>query len=211
MAAYVFDFDGTLVDSMPAYEKIMLGILNEFHLTYPQDVIKRITPLGYIGTAAYFVELGAPITQEEMIRLINERMLHAYAWEIPEKPYVTQSLKALKAQGHSLWVLTASPHAVLDPCLKRLGLWDMFESIWSCEDFGTTKSDPEIYRMAARRMGLEVHEVTFLDDNLNADRTAKAAGVRVIGVFDESSRENEADIRAAADGYVYDLWELTEV
>lgn len=210
MATYLFDFDGTLVDSMPAYEKIMLGILKEFRVNYPEDVIRRITPLGYIGTAAYFVELGAPLSEAEMIRLINERMLHAYTWEIPEKPYVTQSLKALKAQGHSLWVLTASPHAVLDPCLKRLGLWDMFESIWSCEDFGTTKSDPEIYRMAARRMGLEVHEVTFLDDNLNADRTAKQAGMRVIGVYDDSSKDSRAAIEAIADGYIEDFRELVE-
>ena len=205
MAAYLFDFDGTLVDSMPAYSAIMLGILAENKLAYPPDVIKRITPLGYVGTAKYFIELGAPQPLEAMIDLINGRMLHAYAYEIPAKAGVKEALEAMKQRGDSLHVLTASPHAVLDPCLKRLGLWELFENVWSCEDFQTTKSDPEIYRMAAQRMGKGVEEVTFLDDNLNADRTAKQAGMRVIGVYDDSSKDMEGAIRAATDGYVYDL------
>ena len=208
MATYLFDFDGTLVDSMPAYTKVMLGILNENHIAYPADVIKRVTPLGYIGTADYYLALGAPQTREEMIQLINERMYHAYAYEIPEKEGAAEALRALKARGDSLHVLTASPHAVLDPCLKRLGMWELFGHVWSCEDFLTTKSDPEIYRMAAKRLGKKVEEVTFLDDNLGADRTAKQAGMRVIGVYDESSKDMEDQIRAATDGYVYRLGEL---
>ena len=208
MATYLFDFDGTLVDSMPAYEKIMLDILAEYQVSYPPDVIKRITPLGYIGTAEYFVQLGAPLSHEAMIRLINQRMHHAYAYEIPAKEQVAEALAKLKAAGHHLSVLTASPHAVLDPCLKRLGLWELFENVWSCEDFSTTKSDPQIYLMAAQRLGVQVQDVIFLDDNLHADRTAKAAGCRVIGVYDDSSRENEAQIRQIADGYIYHMGEL---
>ena len=52
MTAYLFDFDGTLVDSMPAWETTMLRILNENHINYPPDIIKTITPLGFAGTAA---------------------------------------------------------------------------------------------------------------------------------------------------------------
>ena len=47
-------------------------------------------------------------------------------------------------------------------CLKRLSLYDLFDNVWSCEDFGTTKSDPEIYRMAAERIGTVARG--FFDD-----------------------------------------------
>ena len=53
---YLFDFDGTLVDSMPSYVSVMLRILDEANVSYQSDIIKIITPLGYLGTARYFVE-----------------------------------------------------------------------------------------------------------------------------------------------------------
>ena len=65
---YLFDFDGTLVDSMPTYASQMLRILDETGTKYPDDVIKIITPLGYIGTAKYYLELGMPLTFEEITK-----------------------------------------------------------------------------------------------------------------------------------------------
>ncbi len=58
----------------------------------------------------------------------------------------------LKAQGYSLNVLTASPHRMLDACLKRNGIYNLFDNVWSCDDFSTTKSDVQIYHMAAERL-----------------------------------------------------------
>ena len=71
-----------------------------------------------------------------------------------------------------------------------------------------SKADPEIYRMAAKKMGVPVSEVIFLDDNLDADKTAKSAGVTVIGVFDETSCEYIEEMKALCDGYIYSFTEL---
>ena len=208
MRTWLFDFDGTLVDSMPAFAGVMLRILDENHMTYDRNIVKIITPLGYRDTARYFVEMGLPRTQEELIETMNRYALEEYANRIPAKPHVEEVLRKLKARGDDLNILTASPHMMLDPCLKRLGLYDLFTNVWSCEDFGTNKANPEIYHMAAEKIGRPVEEIWFLDDNLNADRTAKAAGMRVCGVYDESSAEAEDEIRAAADRYIYDFSEL---
>ena len=51
MKTWLFDFDGTLVDSMPTYVSVMLRILNENNMSYGSDIVKIITPLGYVGTA----------------------------------------------------------------------------------------------------------------------------------------------------------------
>ena len=48
---YLFDFDGTLVDSMPTFTALMLRILDEHNVEYDESIIKTITPLGYVGTA----------------------------------------------------------------------------------------------------------------------------------------------------------------
>ena len=208
MSTYLFDFDGTLVDSMPTYGALMLRILDENGIEYGDDLIKIITPLGFIDTAKYFIGMGLDMEQDEIVKLMKEYALDAYSNRIPAKEGVIETLRELKRRGHGLNVLMASPHDTLDPCLKRLEIYDIFDHVWSCNDFGTNKSDPEIYRAAARLMGCEVGEVIFLDDNPGADRTAKAAGMQVIGVYDDTSAEYVEEMKSICDGYVYKLGEL---
>ena len=206
---YLFDFDGTLVDSMPAFISAMLRILDENHISHHKSIIKTITPLGLNGTADYYInELGLDVPKEKLLCLMKDYMLDAYFNTIPAKPNVISVLKELKRNGASLNILTASPHITLDACLKRLGMWELFDNIWSCDDFQTSKADPQIYVMAAEKLNAAVEDVLFLDDNINADQTAKAAGMQVCGVYDESSKDYVEQMKAATDYYIYDFQEL---
>ena len=209
---YLFDFDGTLVDSMPAFIAVMLRILEENNIRYGNDIIKIITPLGYVGTAKYYVEqLGLGMTQDDLIETMNQYAYDEYAHNIQAKTHVIETLKKLKEQGADLYVLTASPHSVLDVCLKRLGMFDLFTAIWSCEDFGTTKADPEIYKMAAERIGKPIADILFLDDNYNAAKTAASVNMKVCGVYDVSSEEYTEEIKRISDHYIYDFSELLDL
>ena len=142
---------------------------------------------------------------------MKKYMLDAYFHTIPAKKNVPEVLKALKAQGASLNVLTASPHITLDACLKRLGLWELFDNVWSCDDFATTKADKEIYRMASEKIGKPIDEILFLDDNYNADKTAVLAGMKVCGVYDKSSEEYTDEIKSVSDYYIKDFCELLDI
>ena len=200
--AYLFDFDGTLVDSMPTFVSVMLRILDDYGIAYGNDIVKTITPLGYHGTAEYYRTLGISATSEELVQKMNEDAFDQYAYNIPSKATVPETLSELKSRGASLNVLTASPHRVLDPCLGRLGLWDLFDNVWSCDDFNTTKSDPRIYAAAADKIGKRVEEIVFVDDNVNAVRTAKLSGMVSYGIYDSSSLEFVAEMKATADRYI---------
>ena len=71
MKTYLFDFDGTLVDSMPTYVGMMKRILDENNISYGDDLVKIITPLGYKGTAKYYKEvLGIKLSMEELGELM---------------------------------------------------------------------------------------------------------------------------------------------
>lgn len=107
--------------------------------------------------------------------------------------------------------MTASPHSVLDICLKRIGIFDVFTNVWSCDDFKTTKADTKIYEMAAARIGKPVSEILFLDDNYNADKTASLAGMKVCGVYDKSSEEYTDEIKSVSDYYIKDFCELLDI
>ena len=209
---YLFDFDGTLVDSMPSFISVMLRILDENNVKYESDIIKIITPLGYGGTARYFSEkLGLPQSEKELAELMNKYAYEEYAHRIQAKPFVKETLKTLKNSGAELNILTASPHSVLDVCLARLGMLDLFTNVWSCDDFKTTKADPEIYRMAAQRIGKPVEEILFLDDNYNANKTASSSKMKTCGVYDDSSREYIEDIKEITDHYIKDFSELLSI
>lgn len=207
---YLFDFDGTLVDSMPTYVSVMLRILDEFGVAYGKDIVKIITPLGYQGAAEYYRTLGVPQTAEALVAQMNRYAREEYAYNIPAKEGVIQALGEMKARGDRLNVLTASPHTVLDPCLKRLGIWELFDHVWSCDDFATTKADPGIYRLAAEAIGAPVGKIIFVDDNINAVKTAKQAGMISCGIYDDSSADYVEEMKAISHRYVKAFDELLE-
>ncbi|MBQ1942563.1 MAG: HAD-IA family hydrolase [Clostridia bacterium] len=212
MKTYLFDFDGTLVDSMPAFIAGVLKELDKNNCEYNNDVIKIITPLGLAGTADYFIQtFGLDVSKEELVANFKNNMANEYFYHIPAKRNVIKVLKQLKDSGASLNVLTASPHVTLDACLKRLQMFNLFDNVWSCDDFSTTKANPEIYKRASEKLNVNVKDVLFLDDNLNANITAKTAGMQVCGVYDESSADYVDQMKAECDFYVYDFEQLLEI
>lgn len=211
MSTYIFDFDGTLVDSMSHYNYTVTSILDEFEIQYSEDIMKIITPLGLAATAEYLISLGLPLTAEQLTQKFGEDLLRLYCEVIPAKSNVIESLTRLKLRGHDLNILTACPHVTLDPCVERLGIDKFMTNIWSCGDFGTTKADPEIYKMAAEKLGKDVSDIIFIDDNSEACRTAKSAGMTVYGIYDESSKEYAEEMRSFCDRYIYDMSELLDI
>jgi len=202
-SVYIFDFDGTLVDSMPTWSEKMLNILRTTGTPYPADVIKYITTLGDVGTAKYFRDdLHVPLTLEEMYAMMDDYALPKYRDVIGLKEGVRGYLSMLRENGCSLHVLTASPHKMVDPCLKRLGIYGWFGNVWSSDDFGMPKSDPEIYRQAVRRIGAEIGDAVFFDDNINAVKTARAAGLYTVGVYDATGEDFAEEMKTAANWYV---------
>ena len=211
MKAALFDFDGTLVDSMPTWGRKVLRILELSGITPPEGILRILTPLGDTGSMKYFKEhFGVTMTKEEMLREMDAFAVPKYAHDILLKEGVREYLEALRAKGVRIFLLTASPRQCFVPCLENVGVASLFEEAWSCEDFKTVKSNPDIYRMAAERMGVSVGDITFFDDNIIALKTAKEAGLRTVGVFDESSATDEAAIRAFTDEYVYALNEASK-
>ncbi len=208
---YLFDFDGTLVDSMPYWSKIMLDILNGAKIDYPDNILDIICPLGYEGTAKYFINnLNLNAKVDELVKTITSQAYYNYINVISIKEGVEQFLKKANANGVSLNVLTASPHSMLDPCLKRVGIFDLFDNVWSCEDFNTVKTDPKLYDYVAEKLGVKPNEIAFFDDNINAIKTSKSKGLYTIGLFDEAGRGFIEEMKNTAEKYFYSFNEITE-
>ena len=82
MATYLFDFDGTLVDSMPTYVAAVLRVLDDQNIKYDKKaLIKAITPLGFGGTARYYIEnFGLTMDAEEIVVQMHRNALEGYLY-----------------------------------------------------------------------------------------------------------------------------------
>ncbi len=208
----LFDFDGTLVNSMPCFSETMYRVIKDEGLKYPENIIEILTPLGYHGSAKYIIEvLGARDSEEALVTKMHAYAYEGYANDIMLKNGVSDFLQDMKSKGYSLNVLTASPHKMLDICLKRNGVWQLFDNVWSCEDFGTTKSDPKIYLSAAERLGVSVGQIAFFDDNLHAVKTAKEAGAFTLGVYDDSGKAFTEELKKTAHRFLPSFVGIAEI
>ncbi|MBR6603543.1 MAG: hypothetical protein IKK94_05965, partial [Clostridia bacterium] len=69
---HIFDLDGTIANSMGHWARTMLSIVDDAKVSYPEDIIKQITPLGDRGIAKYFIALGVKGSEESIIERMHE-------------------------------------------------------------------------------------------------------------------------------------------
>ena len=208
---YLFDFDGTLADSMPTWAGFHISMLKEYGIPCPDGFVKTITPLGNIRASEYTISLGVDLTLDEYLARMQVVLSEQYGNRILLKKGVEKTIRHLISKGHTVHVFTASPHKYIDPCLKRNGIYELFDKVWSIDDFGYPKSEVIIYEEAAKRLGVQVSDCVFIDDNLTCCLTGKKAGMTVIGIYDETSSNLVEDIKNASDRYVYEFDEIIDI
>ena len=201
----LFDFDGTLVDSMGMWGEVDKAILRLHGLPIPDNFTEEfmfpLIPLTEEETAQFFLDYGCKGTVKTILDQIEQLSQEQYEQHIEAKPGAVDLVRALRDKGVKVGLVTAATIGRILPCLARNGMTGYFNLILNCDHVGLPKTDPAIYRMAAERLGVSVDDVIFVDDNLGADQTAKAAGMVVYGIYDPSSAEYEEEIRQATDGY----------
>lgn len=200
--AYIFDMDGVLIDSVYSLDQTVRAFLDPLGIDYPENIVEIITPLGYEGAARYIQSLGVDKTVDELTQLMTEGMEKEYVNSIPTKAHVVKTLQALREKGYKLCILSASPHFLIDPCIKRLDIEKYFDFVWSTDDFGLAKSNPQIYSVTAKLLGLCESECAFADDNLTNIKAAKVAGMYTIAVYDLVNAVHTDEMKATADKYI---------
>lgn len=210
MKAYFFDFDGTLVDSMPLLVRVTCKQLTDHGITPPptDELLATIIPIGYFNAARYLVSLGIPKTPEEVLSDLYRDVAEGYLSTVPAKRNAAPLLRHLAEKGHDLYVLTAGAPTVVAPCLERLGLLSYFKDLLFTDRFSMTKKEPDFYLAAAAHVDKPIAECIFVDDNAENIAAAKKAGMATVGMYDEGSAYGWEDMKKAADLTIHDFAEL---
>jgi HAD superfamily hydrolase (TIGR01509 family) len=201
----IFDMDGTLIDSMIFWKKLASEYLGSKGISnITTDTMERIKTMTMSESAALFkTEFGLSGNPEtEMNAMMDEH----YRNDIPLKPGVREYLQMLKVRGVRMCVASATAEHLMESCLTRLGVRELFDFLLSCETVGAGKSSPLVYHESAKRLGAPPSEIAVYEDALYAVKTAKEAGYYVIGVYDDSAARYWKTIETLADEIILN-WE----
>lgn len=211
MRGAIFDMDGTLLDSMGVWESITEMFFEKHNIEYDKSCAERFREMTLTESSQYISRRFLPeLCAEQISNELNALAAHEYISSIPLKPYAAQYLRQLSERGVKLAIATSGFSDLCIAALKRLGVWDLFDAIALSSEVGVNKSNPDVYLLAAERIGTAPHECTVYEDILQGITGAKKAGMRTVGVYDKSADADAQNIKAAADVYIKSWQELLE-
>lgn len=201
----IFDFDGTLFDSMSIWDTVGEDYLRSNGYEPEAGTREAIRTMSLYQAACYMkAAYGIPCPVEAIMDGINKRVEEFYFRSVQPKPGVPEFLERLRRRGVKMCIATATDRYQIEAALKRCGLEGYFGEIFTCTSVGHGKDDPYIYEAALQFLGTTKEETAVFEDALYAIETAKAAGFPVVAVYDRHEPE-QAGIQALADGYLTDF------
>jgi len=205
----IFDLDGTLLESMEAWNNLGRDFLSSKGIKIPDnlnDIIKLMT----LREAAEYFQTAFKInlSADEILIEMSIIMAAKYKNELELKPYVKEYLTILKNNNVKMCIASATPLYMIDAALRRLNIIDFFEFISSCDEVGVGKNQPDIFYYAAKKLKAEPSEIAVYEDADFALITAKEANFYTIGVYDKGFHDKRKNIELICDMYIESFKEL---
>lgn len=205
----IFDLDGTLIDSMSVWTEVDRKCLEGHGFRLTPDYTAAVNGMSFREAAEYTIRrYGFSETQEELAAEWMRMVEDEYAHRIALKPFVREYLAFLAERGVRLGVATASPPELYGPVLKNNGIYGCFHTFASVGEVSRGKEFPDVFLLAAERLGADPEGCVVFEDSLWGIRGAKAAGMTAVGVYEEHSSAQEGTIRREADRYIQNFGEL---
>lgn len=207
LQAVVFDMDGVIVDSHPAHRfawKEFLRTLgkevSDSELDFVMDGRKREDIL------IHFLGPLSPVQLERYGKLKNDLFWQASSKVVPI-PGAFEFIERVHRAGIAMAVATSASTSRTHSILERTELLKCFHTIVTGDEVRHGKPDPDIYRLACRRIGCPPDVATAVEDAASGIRAAKGAGLRCVGIA--GNRPKEPLTAAGADCVLRDFVGVT--
>lgn len=192
--AVVFDLDGVLIDSEPLWHVAELEVFRSVGVPLTKTMCLETTGMRVDAVVRHWHERhpwAAPSLAEVQARVV-ERVAALIGERAQPMPHVAAALDEVEARGLALGLASSSPLIIIDAALERLGAARRFRAVRSAESLPRGKPDPEVYLLACADLGVVPGRAVAIEDSSSGLRAAHAAGMRVIGVPDPSTRRPDA-------------------
>ncbi len=175
--AAVFDWDGTLVDTMGMIYRANVIALGSYGITMTRAWFReRYTP----DWRRSYEELGIPeALWDEMAARWAEEMARMRPRAMP---WARGALRRLRARGVRIGLVTASTRRVVEPSIARLNLGGVFDTTWYSDDVARSKPHPEALLRALDDLEVAPAETIYVGDTTVDLEMAIAAGASFAAV-----------------------------
>lgn len=212
MKAAVFDFDGTLADTMEFWNRLARNYLLSIGLEPLADLKKALEKLTVDEGAIYMKEKYRIEENEIEIQAEMDELLYKYYRKDAQlKPYVLEMLEKLKSRGIRMAIATVTDEDFILAVLKRYKISHYFEFIQTCENVGISKDNISFFDLLPERLNLRPKEIYIFEDTLYSIVSAKKAGLKVVGVEDDFAARNKEEIVKLSDIYIKDFNEYIDL
>jgi len=209
MKGIIFDFDGTLFDSMWVWSDLDVMFLQRYGYVPTQKMREDIKTMSVWESAELFKNTFAlPLEISDIVKELGEMVFEQYQHEVKPKEFVKDYLDKLKKAHIPMCIATAAHYKNVEAALVRENFTGYFEFIMSSDHIKSGKSSEEIYLECAGRLKLKPHEMIVFEDSLHGIMAAKKAGFYVIAVEDDSAFHEREKIRKTADKYIKSFKEM---
>jgi HAD superfamily hydrolase (TIGR01509 family) len=208
LKAVIFDMDGVLVDSEPWHYKIEKILYKKLGIDVPEEV-----HLTYLGTAGDFMygDLKARYnlnkSVEELLIWDDEYRIKYFdeIKELAANQGIEKLLQELKGNGIGTAVATSSTPGIVDVLLKKCNLSSYFDHIVTTEHAGKSKPEPDVYILAAQKLGVKSDDCVVIEDSKNGIKAAKGAKMFCV------SYQPEKEIDSSVWGADYSIKDFSEL
>ncbi len=185
--AVIFDMDGVLVDGEPLHFQAVNQILADEGLAMTLEEYRPTMGTKH-GWREMAPQLGLRHPVEHYSARFRDLMTRRYGQRSLPLPGAVELVRSLGRVRVPLALCSSSIRPWVDACLSKIGLADHFEAIVTGDQVGAGKPDPEIYLLAARRLGLDPARCLAIEDAPAGILSARAAGMECWAVRTEYTR-----------------------
>ena len=206
---FIFDLDGTLVDSMWVWKQIDIDFLSKLGHTVPPNLNEEITHLSFTQTAEYFKKrFKLKNTVENIMNCWNDMAYDYYSSKVRLKKGAFEYLTNLKSKGYKIALATSNSTLLLEATLKNNKIYDLFDAITITDEVKKSKENPDIYLLSAKKLGLDPNQCMVYEDIIPAAKGAKLAGMKVTAIYDEHAKDQADKLKEICDFYILDYTNL---
>lgn len=184
----IFDMDGLLFDTESIYCDANLVVAEKYDLPFTEETYARFIGISDEEVWAELHKMFADHGTETVQKFIDESWGMAHdrfkTGNVDLKPGVHELLAYLEEKEIPRVLASSNVRPVIEILLEHAGIRDKFSDIISAEDVKFAKPDPEIFVIAADRLGIAAADGLVLEDSKNGILAAEGAGVPVVMVPD---------------------------
>jgi HAD superfamily hydrolase (TIGR01509 family) len=186
--AYLFDCDGTIVDSMPLHYVAWKKALLEWNCEFAEDLFYA---WGGMPVTEIIATLNARQGLAMPVEEVQRRKEGLYFEVLPELKAVPEVLEHINASYGQIpfAVVSGSTRDSVTASLTTLGILDRFETLVCAGDYARSKPDPEPFLIAAKRLGVAPEDCLVFEDTEMGIQSATAAGMASVKIAQPWERE----------------------